>query len=137
MEWNNLKAHKAVAEEWLGPGFFVPKNGGIVSVDGRENVPNPFPIVPQARQQMHALKSPQVQNTNKPSLRLNFHLTLLQTLTCQNLSICYILYIIYSILYILYSILYTLYYIPYTIYYIVYSIHYILYILYIIYYNIL
>ena len=88
MEWNNLKAHKAVAEEWLGPGFFVPKNGGIVSVDGRENVPNPFPIVPQARQQMHALKSPQVQTTNKPSLRLNLHhLTLLQTKTCQNVSI--------------------------------------------------
>jgi hypothetical protein len=57
-------------------------------VDGRENVPNPFPIVPQARQQMHALKSPQVQTTNKPSLRLNLHhLTLLQTKTCQNVSI--------------------------------------------------
>jgi hypothetical protein len=37
------------SEEWLAPGFFIPQAGGGVSVEGRETVPNPFPIVPQAR----------------------------------------------------------------------------------------
>ena len=36
------------SEEWLAPGFFIPQAGGGVSVEGRETVPNPFPIVPQA-----------------------------------------------------------------------------------------
>ena len=49
MSQSNQAAERGVAEEWLGPGFFVPVKGGLVSVEGREEVPNPFPIVPQAR----------------------------------------------------------------------------------------
>ena len=53
MAADNLVAGRGVAHETLAPGYFVPvsvmEGDYAVSDDGREHVPNPFPIVPQAR----------------------------------------------------------------------------------------
>jgi len=49
MALENSYRQRGQAEEWLAPGFFSPQAGGGLSIEGRETVPNPFPIVPQAR----------------------------------------------------------------------------------------
>ena len=55
----SVDAKQGIAEEWIAPGFFLPEQGGTVSVEGRETVPNPFPIVPQARMtRRRGLKAP-------------------------------------------------------------------------------
>ena len=49
LDKGNLIAGYGQAEEWLAPGFFLPCAGGAVSVEGRDTVPNPFPVTPQAK----------------------------------------------------------------------------------------
>ena len=49
LDKGNLIAGYGQAEEWLAPGFFLPRTGGAVSVEGRDTVPNPFPVTPQAK----------------------------------------------------------------------------------------
>ncbi len=55
MAIENSFRQRGRAEEWLAPGFFSPQTGGGLSIDGRETVPNPFPIVPQARRRTAGL----------------------------------------------------------------------------------
>jgi len=60
MSTSNLEANHGIAEEWVAPGFFLPQEGGTVSIEGRETVANPFPVVPQARlsRNMRGLHAP-------------------------------------------------------------------------------
>ena len=60
MSASNLEANRGIAEEWVAPGFFLPQEGGTVSIEGRETVSNPFPVVPQARlsRNMRGLHAP-------------------------------------------------------------------------------
>ena len=51
MDAVNLVAGRGVARETVAPGYFLPvsvaEGDYAVSDDGREEVANPFPIVPQ------------------------------------------------------------------------------------------